>query len=766
MLLPLALLGAAASGAVEDDAPGAPVADAGGDLAYVELIVNAQERGDALAAIAEDDLYVRASDLTAARIDVTGARTRRYGGFDFVSLRSMAPKLQYDFNVSTLVLNITAEASLLPSERYDMAPHSEIPLHYLQEPSAFLNYSFFKSNTGPLGYAAQAGYNFPQALLSSTMFSDGPDFRRGQTYLVYDDRSQLTTTTLGDTFLNLGSFGGANELAGLTYQRAFQLDPYLLRFPAPSITGTVLVPSRAEVYVNGVLTRVVDVAPGTFSFTDIPTVSGLNNTVIVLRDAFGNSRTLTSSDYSSLNLLHEGLTDFAITGGVLRENPFTAQEQYAGGIFAGRWARGYTNNFTAGGRAEFGPDVASGGITAAIAGQLGALGVAYGASRSAGVSDSALEVDFEYQSPTFGMSASSVQTGARYANSGLRVADDRALLVQNADMSFSLGAGGGITVGASRTLDRDSGPSSVASVSLYDTLNASMSLSATGLHTTSLNGPTRTFLAQLIVRTGARGTTILTSTNSYAGAQYTYSPQGTFGTNYTFSFNTDGSGFQDVRFVGQPGTVELNSQKPAGGSASTTALVSGSVVAAADHVFLGRPIQDGYVVLAGAGSNARVQLNGQDAGSSTAGGYLMIPVVQSNADNRVVIDESGEAINQQIDRPQRHFTTRSFGGGTLQFVSHTTEHVYLGILRRDDAREDGNAVAFAPLTLTARGSEQNAQLDGDGGFSFDNLAPGEYSGLANLKGTPCTFTITLPQSDIFQVELGTVFCHLQQPPAA
>jgi len=142
---------------------------------------------------------------------------------------------------------------------------------------------------------------------------------------------------------------------------------------------------------------------------------------------------------------------------------------------------------------------------------------------------------------------------------------------------------------------------------------------------------------------------------------------------------------------------------------------------------------------------------------SSGGGYLLIPTVQSNADNRVIVDESGEAINQSLDRPVRDFSTRSFGGGILRFTSRRTEHVFFGTLRVDGS-SDPTPVAFAPITLTFTGGEQTTQADGDGGFSFDSVPAGSYKGTANLRGLPCTFSITLPESQTFQVDLGTVYC--------
>jgi outer membrane usher protein len=732
--------------------------DPGGDLAHVEMVVNSQEHVEVLAAITDQDLFVQKNDLLAAHIAVGNAKVEHLAGFDFVSLQSLAPQLTYVFDASTLVLHVQAQASLLPTSTYDLGPHPEAPLQYLQTSSAFVNYSLTAGNAGSFGYSGQVGYNFPNVLLTSTMFSDAGIFRRGQTYLENDNRNDLITTTFGDATIDAGTFGGLDQIAGITVVRSFALDPYLLRFPAPVLSGTVLTPSRAEIYVNGVLTSVVDVSPGTFVLGNLPSVAGLNSTVVVLHDAFGNTTRLTSQDYSSLDLLRAGLTDFAVSAGVQRLNAFTTDDHYDGDVFVGRYAHGFTNNFTAGARIEAGPNVVSGGVTAAVAGNLGALGVAYGTSDSRGVTDSALQVSYAYQTERFGFSASSTQTGAKYANTSLLVTDDRALLTQDVSASVGITRSGGVTLGIGRTIDRDLGPTTFSSASLYQAIGSVVSISLTALRTVATTGISRSFIGQAIVRTGPRSTLALNAGNGTEGLQFSASPPGTFGTNYSGAINSDGSGMQDLRVVGQSGILELSSLRPSAGSPpDRTAMLSGSLVASDGHIFFGRPISDGYTVLEGAGSNADVQLNGQDAGTSSAGGYLLIPTVQSNADNRLIVDESAEAINQSLDQPVRDFSTRSFGGGILRFTSRRTEHIFFGTLRVAGS-SDPTAVAFAPMTLTSAAHEQTRQADGDGGFSFDTLPAGSYSGTANLRGLPCTFFITLPTSESFQVDLGTVSC--------
>ena len=367
---------------------------------------------------------------------------------------------------------------------------------------------------------------------------------------------------MGDASVDTGTFGGDDQIAGVTVARSFALDPYLLRFPAPVLSGTVLTPSRAEIYVNGVLTSVVDVAPGTFVFGSLPAVSGLNTTVVVLRDAFGNVTRVTSQDYSSLDLLRAGLTDFAVSAACCAKTPLPRTITTAGMPFSAATRTASPTDFTAGARFEAGPNVVSGGLSTVVAGRLGALGVAYGASDSGGITDSALQVSFAYQTQHFGFSASSTQTGARYANTSLLTSDDRALLAQDVSASFGITRSGGVTFGIGRTIYRDMGPTSFSSASLYQGLGSILSISLTALRSITATSVSDSVIGQVIVRTGPRSTLVLNAGDGTAGLQFSSSSPSTFGTDYSGAINTDGSGLQDLRFVGQPGVLELSLTAP------------------------------------------------------------------------------------------------------------------------------------------------------------------------------------------------------------
>ena len=104
LVLAFALLGAT------ENAP----RDPGGDLAYVEMIVNSQERVEVFAAITDQDLLVQKSDLVAAHIAVATGKEQHLAGFDFVSLQSLARRKRHCCRYRPTILE------RIPKRRYSI----------------------------------------------------------------------------------------------------------------------------------------------------------------------------------------------------------------------------------------------------------------------------------------------------------------------------------------------------------------------------------------------------------------------------------------------------------------------------------------------------------------------------------------------------------------------------------------------------------------------------------------------------------------------
>ena len=119
-----------------------------------------------------------------------------------------------------------------------------------------MNYSVNWHNFKSLDAFAETGVSFHGNLLYASGSRDAQGrFTRGLTSYTVDDREHLTRWVVGDDFASAGTLGGALLLGGVGVSRNFELDPYFVRYPTFGLSGAVMTPSTADVYVNGAIVR-------------------------------------------------------------------------------------------------------------------------------------------------------------------------------------------------------------------------------------------------------------------------------------------------------------------------------------------------------------------------------------------------------------------------------------------------------------------------------------------------------------------------------
>src|SRR5690606_31646863 len=152
----------------------------------------------------------------------------------------------------------------------------------------------------------------------------------------------------GDEFASTSAVGGAGFFGGIHFTRRFELDPWLIRTPLPSLTGAAETPTTLEVYVDGVLVRRERIQPGTFEIRNLPVATGSGRVHYVLRDSFGRETVHTSSYVVDGRLLQKGLSDFSYTLGFRRERLGTESFAYGEPTLLGYHRWGLSEGLTLG----------------------------------------------------------------------------------------------------------------------------------------------------------------------------------------------------------------------------------------------------------------------------------------------------------------------------------------------------------------------------------------------------------------------------------
>lgn len=407
------LLCAQTSRIAEDDA----------ERAFLDVTVNAVERGQVVAILSGDgDVSLSGADLQ--RLGVPSLPLRGSIGNNDVSLRALAPTVTFTVDPVALRLRIVIDPKALPRQAIAIGAGS-LPSDVVADhpKSSFVNYDVSVSTlTKPTSFI-EAGYSHGNTLLySSAMVDPGGISSRGMTYATFDDPRHQTRTQIGDADVAGSMLLDDLPMFGVSKRRYFELDPFSYRFPAPSLGGTIATPGTANVYVNGDLIRSVQLQPGSFNLSQIPVTAGNNAVAVVVRGDDGRTQTFGQSYFAVNSLLVKGMTDYDYSVGLVRRSGSAAA--YGMPALAATYRLGASAGATFGGtleatgmaqvaRLESDLRLPEGAIQlgAAASSMRGGHGAAFDALLALGGDPTSLSASVLYRGPTFAQIGASEPPG-------------------------------------------------------------------------------------------------------------------------------------------------------------------------------------------------------------------------------------------------------------------------------------------------------------------------------------------------------------------
>lgn len=198
---------------------------------------------------------------------------------------------------------------------------------------------------------------------------------RLDTSLAFSFPDRRITVRAGDTVTSSSPWSRRTRIGGLQIGTNFALQPYLVTVPLPAFFGSAVLPSTAEIYVNGQRRFAGSVPPGPFQIGLGPTrIDGAGRAQLVLTNLLGQVTTLAMPIYETPLALRRGLTDWSLEGGVIRRRYGMSSFAYGGDpVASGTWRRGLTDNVTLILHGEGSRAVANAG--AGAVGVLGSAGV-------------------------------------------------------------------------------------------------------------------------------------------------------------------------------------------------------------------------------------------------------------------------------------------------------------------------------------------------------------------------------------------------------
>lgn len=735
-----------------------------GTVAILPLEINETYETQALALIESDDIWVASDALRGAGLRGFSGRTRDYEGTELTSLRSLAPGISYEFDEAEVVVRVKAASAYLPRRVFTLQGQRPEGIVYAEDPGGFANYGFTLRDLDALDSFGEVGVSFDYNLFYSGLSRPaGGPLVRGLTNWTVDDRKRLRRWVAGDRFAQTGQLGGSALLGGVSVARSFDIDPYFIRYSTASLSGTVLSPSTAEVYVNGQLVRRETVEPGEFEFRNLVVPVGAGLAQLVVRDALGRETTVRYPFYFSTSVLTEGLHDFAYSAGFERRNFATESFDYGSLAGAGFHRFGVTDRFTAGGRLEASRGLASGGPTANLRLPVGEVAADAAASTEAGEKGGAGFLAYLYQGRTFGGIVSGQWLSPRYANLSLEPAEDRALFTGQAGASAQLSSDASLSARYIAANFRDRGLEQGGSVTAGYQVIENGVVTATAGRVEREAGGFFTLFA---------GFTYVLGTHTTAGVSYNREESRSYGqldvqrgipvgTGYGYRLQAQAG--PDVRaldavadYRGNYGIYQFGYTRVDDQDA-TRAQVAGGVAYLGGGWHPARPIQNGYALIKVPDvGGVTAYIDNQEIGETSRNGYLLLPEMLPYYGNRIRIDERDIPFDYGIGPTERVIAPPYRGGAVVDFEVKRARR-FLGTVALDTPA--GQVVPeFGDLSVTTPRGLVSSPIGRGGAFYLEDLPAGDVTATVTYKGRTCDFTMRIPAGEQAEVDLGALRC--------
>lgn len=743
----------AAPGAVAADELVAQLAAAqtARQVAVLDSVVTGQPQGPVFALVERaETIAIEASALRRWRVKIPTNATFEFEDRLFVAVADL-PGVRANIEQRTQRLLLNLPPTLF--ERSDIqfgasggAPLSTAPL------AGFLNYTLFaytSSGTSygsgffELGASGNLGSLINTASVNTVAPADQPTNRivRFDTAWRRDDRDGLRTLNVGDAFTQAGAWGRSVRFGGLQIGTNFQLQPNLITYPLQPFSGTAVVPSTVDVFVNGSRIASQPVPSGPFTVNDVPLVSGAGDVQLVVRDPFGQQQVITQPFYASRRLLRGGLDEFQLSLGATRENYGLSSFDYGSPLASGYWRRGISDRLTVEGRFEADDDVRAAGATADFSAGLLGIFTAGGAISGGQAGTGQLWIaGYEYQGRGFNFGARSI-----WASSQFRLVGDPLSLVlqrqSQASAGLTLGPMGSIGIAWAAQRYRDAPALDTAALSYSVTLlrrtffTISIARSYGSFAQTSAFA---TLSIPLDSRTSLAGEASTTSSggnrSSYVGAAVQRALPTDEGMGYRVRATSKEQFDASVGYTWPFGvyTVEASSFE---GSTAARATASGGFGVIAGRAFASRAITDSFgLVRVRDLQGIRVFHEGNPVGRTDDSGHVVLPRLTPYLANRITIDERDLPIDVAIRDREMRIVPQFRSGALAEYDARRQASAILEVQLADGSHlPAGSEVQLA-------GSSQRYIVGHDGEiFVPDLLASSRF--VAELASGRCSFDV-------------------------
>ncbi|WP_181377702.1 fimbria/pilus outer membrane usher protein [Limnobaculum xujianqingii] len=550
---------------------------------------------------------------------------------------------------------------------------------------------------GAIGVLSNNGiYN--QNLNSDTNNNTDSRYLRYDTKWYYNDEKRMLKYSIGDIITDALSWSTSIRLGGLQIGRNFSTRPDLITYPLPQFAGQAAVPSAVDVYIDSYKYSSSNVNPGPFTIETVPYINGAGNANVVVTDPLGRQVNTSVSFYVSSELLQQGLSDFSLSAGKIRNNYGLKNFDYDNNAASTTLRYGLTNWMTLEGRAEGASQLNVEGIGANL--KLGSFGILSGSYSQSHAQKDAFKaanaptlspditpsdnhslngnqssVGYSYTQRYFGINAQRVIRSGGYGDlSSYKSTYRLDKQVDQITANTSFDQYGSIGIGYFDVHQSDNHRFRLLNLSYSVPLFKNSSLYASVNREIGASG----YSAQVIISIplgdwgGASVSSSRDENNNWTHqANYNRAAPTDGGLGWNLSYAKNPSGQTDYKQA----SLDLSARKmrlQGGiyGSDQQTywGEVSGSVVAIKQNLYASRTISDSFALISTTGyPDIPVRYENQPLGKTDSNGYLLIPTVTSYTHGKYEIDPIGLPADVKVPVVEQYRSVKQSSGTVIEF---------------------------------------------------------------------------------------------------
>ncbi|WP_266158936.1 fimbria/pilus outer membrane usher protein [Dyella silvatica] len=486
----------------------------------------------------------------------------------------------------------------------------------------------------------------------------------------------LLTLRVGDTLTDALSWSRSTRIAGVQLGTNFTLQPYLITAPLPAFLGSATLPSNVQLYVDGVQQYSGKVPAGPFQLNTIPNISGAGNAQVVLTDALGRATTLNFSLYDEHQLLKQGLSDWSVEFGVVRENYGLNSFSYGHDpVGSGTWRYGVSNSFTVEAHAEAtrGLSNAGGGGAWLLGSAGGVLSASLAQSEHSGKSGSLYSLGYSWRDSRFNFGVSGIRTHGDYSDVATLYGPPPPSISAQAIAGYSTAHWGSFGVSylhlrypqqdatryASAYWFKSAGPALSLNLSFNQNLHKSSDRSIFLIATLALEH--NITVSSSVQRDGNRTGFVLNASQSPP-------TQGGFSWRASVRQGDNQNGGQaELDYLGRYGQLEVG-VNAIGDTRYGYMNATGALVLMGGGVFAARHVNDGFAVISTDGiASVPVKLENNLIGTTDRHGLLLVSPLNAYQNNHLSIDPMDLPANLRIDRVMTLATPTDRAGTLVRF---------------------------------------------------------------------------------------------------